>query len=74
MRYHEKDESNIFFSGLLEEIPNIENLGVVCSSCNEIFSSQRPSADCSKVLSKMKRLHLKSLPQLNGVGLESTHG
>ncbi|BAT83721.1 hypothetical protein VIGAN_04091900 [Vigna angularis var. angularis] len=70
MCYHEDDKSNIFSGGLLEEIPNIENLEVVCSSFTEIFCSQGPTTDCSKVLSKLKRLHLKNLPQLNAIGLE----
>ncbi|XP_052724944.1 uncharacterized protein LOC108347396 isoform X2 [Vigna angularis] len=70
MCYHEDDKSNIFSSGLLEEIPNIENLEVVCSSFTEIFCSQGPTNDCSKVLLKLKRLHLKNLPQLNTIGLE----
>ncbi|XP_022635604.1 uncharacterized protein LOC106759214 isoform X2 [Vigna radiata var. radiata] len=70
MCYHEDDNSNIFSSGLLEEIPNIENLEVVCSSFTEIFCSQGPATDCSKVLSKLKRLHLKNLSQLNAIGLE----
>lgn len=72
MCYHEDDKSNIFSSGLLEEIPNIENLEVVCSSFTEIFCSQGPTHDCSKVLSKLKRLHLKNLPQLNAIGLENS--
>ncbi|KAL5166952.1 putative disease resistance protein [Glycine soja] len=69
MCYHEDDESNIFSSGL-EEISSIENLEVFCSSFNEIFSSQIPSTNCTKVLSKLKKLHLKSLQQLNSIGLE----
>ncbi|KAG4377894.1 hypothetical protein GLYMA_18G226850v4 [Glycine max] len=70
MCYHEDDESNIFSSGLLEEISSIENLEVFCSSFNEIFSSQIPSTNYTKVLSKLKKLHLKSLQQLNSIGLE----
>ncbi|KAG4922372.1 hypothetical protein JHK86_051185 [Glycine max] len=70
MCYHEDDESNIFSSGLLEEISSIENLEVFCSSFNEIFSSQIPITNCTKVLSKLKILHLKSLQQLNSIGLE----
>ncbi|XP_028213984.1 uncharacterized protein LOC114396282 isoform X2 [Glycine soja] len=70
MCYHEDDESNIFSSGLLEEISSIENLEVFCSSFNEIFSSQIPITNCTKVLSKLKKLHLKSLQQLNSIGLE----
>ncbi|WVZ06550.1 hypothetical protein V8G54_019896 [Vigna mungo] len=56
----------------LEEIPNIENLEVVCSSFTEIFCSQGPTTDCRKVLSKLKRLHLKNLPQLNAIRLEQS--
>ncbi|KAL5166960.1 putative disease resistance protein [Glycine soja] len=70
MCYHEDDESNIFSSGLLEEISSIENLEVFCSSFNEIFSCQMPSTNYTKVLSKLKKLHLKSLQQLNSIGLE----
>ncbi|KAH1199672.1 hypothetical protein GmHk_18G052974 [Glycine max] len=70
MCYHEDDESNIFSSGLLEEISSIENLEVFCSSFNEIISSQIPSTNYTKVLSKLKKLHLKSLQQLNSIGLE----
>ncbi|KAL5166949.1 putative disease resistance protein [Glycine soja] len=70
MCYHEDDESNIFSSGLLEEISSIENLEVFCSSFNEIFSCQTPSTNYTKVLSKLKKLHLKSLQQLNSIGLE----
>ncbi|KAL5166948.1 putative disease resistance protein [Glycine soja] len=70
MCYHEDDESNIFSSGLLEEISSIENLEVFCSSFNEIFSPQIPITNCTKVLSKLKILHLKSLQQLNSIGLE----
>ncbi|KAL5166934.1 putative disease resistance protein [Glycine soja] len=70
MCYHEDDESNIFSSGLLEEISSIENLEVFCSSFNEIFSCQIPSTNYTKVHSKLKKLHLKSLQQLNSIGLE----
>ncbi|KAG4922369.1 hypothetical protein JHK86_051182 [Glycine max] len=70
MCYHEDDESNIFSSGLLEEISSIENLEVFCSSFNEIFSCQMPSTNYTIVLSKLKKLHLKSLQQLNSIGLE----
>ncbi|KAG4937123.1 hypothetical protein JHK85_052042 [Glycine max] len=70
MCYHEDDESNIFSSGLLEEISSIENLEVFCSSFHEIFSCQIPSTNYTKVLSKLKKLHLKSLQQLNYIGLE----
>ena len=68
--YHEDDESTIFSSGIFEKISSIENLEVACSSFNEIFSSQIPSTNCTKVLSKLKKLHLKSLQQLNSIGLE----
>lgn len=68
--FHEDDGSSIFSSGLLEKIPNIENLGVGCSSFNEVFSFERPSADCTKILSKLKGLELSYLPKLNSIGLE----
>jgi len=72
MCYHEDEESDILSSGLFEEIPTIQNLEVVCSSFTEIFSSQRPRSDCTKVLSKLKRLHLKSLQKLISIGLEQS--
>ncbi|KAK7340193.1 hypothetical protein VNO77_20889 [Canavalia gladiata] len=68
--YHEDDESNIFSSGLLQKIPNFEHLEVACSSFNEIFSSQRPSADCTKIFSNLKGLHLDYLNKLSSIGLE----
>ena len=41
MCYHEDDESNIFSSGLLEEISSIENLEVFCSSFINIPTSRK---------------------------------
>uniref|UniRef100_K7K2D2 Disease resistance protein At4g27190-like leucine-rich repeats domain-containing protein n=2 Tax=Glycine subgen. Soja TaxID=1462606 RepID=K7K2D2_SOYBN len=68
--YHEDDESNIFSSGLLEKIPNIENLRVACSSFNEIFPSLKPSAGCTKIVSNLKGLYLDFLLKLSSIGLE----
>ncbi|KAJ1426838.1 P-loop containing nucleoside triphosphate hydrolase [Sesbania bispinosa] len=68
--FHEDDKSNIFSSGLLEKIPNIETLEVVCSSLSEIFSFQRPIANSTKIFSKLKGLRLNCLHKLNSIGLE----
>ncbi|XP_027351357.1 uncharacterized protein LOC113862472 [Abrus precatorius] len=68
--YHEDDESNIFSTGLLEKIPNLEKLEVRCSSFNEMFPSQRPVGDCTKIISKLKGLCLNGVDKLSSTGLE----
>ncbi|XP_061345977.1 uncharacterized protein LOC133291694 [Gastrolobium bilobum] len=68
--FHDESEEFpfVFLSKLT--LSRIEKLGVVDNAFKEIFPSQRPDIDCTKILSQLKGLELQSLSQLKSIGLE----
>ncbi|KAK7292732.1 hypothetical protein RJT34_15584 [Clitoria ternatea] len=63
-------ESDVFPYGYLQQVPNIEKLGIGYSSFKEIFCLQRPNVDYIGLLSQLKVLILDLLPELISIGLE----
>ncbi|TKY63988.1 Disease resistance protein RPS2 [Spatholobus suberectus] len=65
-------ESDVFPYEILQQVPNIEKLGVLYSSFKEIFCCQSPNMDHTGLLLQLKVLHLDSLGDLVSIGLENS--
>ncbi|RYR71954.1 hypothetical protein Ahy_A02g006164 isoform A [Arachis hypogaea] len=65
------DDSDTFPYEVLQQLPNIENLAVSCSSFKGIFCSESPNMDgVEGILPHLKCLQLIKLSKLSTIGLE----
>lgn len=64
--------SDVFPYEILKHVPNIEKLGVTCSSFKEILCCQSPNVEYTELLLQLKVLHLEFLSELVSIGLENS--